>query len=406
MPSGSNNVRDRLRGLAAQDTTGGILLIIAAIVALAVANSPASHWYHRLATTAIGPAYLGPFHVALNLTVEQWAADGLLAIFFLVVGLELAHELRVGSLSNVRQAAVPMLAAVGGMAVPAIIFTVITETVGHGYGIGGWAIPTATDIAFALAVLGVFGKGLPPAVRTFLLTLAVVDDLLAIVIIAAFYSHHMNWWALVGAVAVVAVYYFYVRTRRPNRWLLIAMFVAAWVFMHASGVHATIAGVMFGLVTPVRPKHDDNHVRALRYGHRISPWSQLLVLPVFAFFAAGVSVTDDGGFVTLARQPVVLAVVLALVVGKLIGVMGTTALVTHLTPLRLADGLTMRDLLPVGFLAGIGFTVALLVSELSYGPAALLAAGAKLAILCASGLAAALGAVTLRIQAGKENVQK
>ncbi|MGO3815076.1 MAG: Na+/H+ antiporter NhaA, partial [Cellulosimicrobium funkei] len=260
----------------------------------------------------------------------------------------------------------------------------------------GWAIPTATDIAFALGVLAVFGRGLPVAIRTFLLTLAVVDDLLAIVVIAIFYTAELQWGYLGLALLAVALYAVLVRARRTRWWLLLPVAVVAWAFMHESGVHATIAGVLLGFTVPALAVHGEREPRTQRFEHTVRPLSQGVALPVFAFFAAGVSIvggeTPVGEVLT---QPVVLAIVLGLVVGKLVGVLGVTALVTRFTPLRLAAGIGVRDLLPVGFLAGIGFTVSLLIAELSF-PDAEHTDGAKIAILAASTIAAVLAALALR----------
>jgi len=381
----------RVKHFLSKDTTGGLLLVFAAVCALVIANSPARFWYQRLAATTLGPASLH-----LNLTVQEWTADALLAIFFLAIGLELKHELTVGSLRNPRQAGVPILAAVGGMALPAIIFSVIVALVGHGYGLGGWAIPTATDIAFALAVLGLFGARMPRGVRTFLLTLAVVDDLLAIIVIAAFYSHHLNWAYLAASLAVIALAARYTRTRHPKAWIAFPIGAVAWVLMHMSGVHATIAGVLLGLVVPARTMYGEHHARTHYWGTLVAPWSQGLALPLFAFFAAGVDLVDGGGFSDVVNQPVVLAIVAALILGKFLGVVGTAMFVTRRIGLHLAPGVRMRDLIPVGFLAGIGFTVALLVAELSYGTTGEMSDGARLAVLLGSLVSAVAGAFALQ----------
>ncbi|OLT49529.1 Na+/H+ antiporter NhaA [Cellulosimicrobium sp. CUA-896] len=390
--SPSSSAPGPLRRWASRETTGGALLIGAALLALLWANSPWREAYETLSSTVVGPS--SPLH--LDLSLSAWAADGLLAIFFFVVGVELKQEFVAGSLRNPKQAGVPMLAAVGGMAVPAIIFTAVLLVTGDTSALHGWAIPTATDIAFALGVLAVFGRGLPVAIRTFLLTLAVVDDLLAIVIIAIFYTADLQWAYLGLALVAVALYAVLVRMRRTRWWLLLPVAAVAWAFMHESGVHATIAGVLLGFTVPALAVHGESESRTHRFERTIRPFSQGIALPVFAFFAAGVSIvggeTPVGEVLT---QPVVLAIVLGLVIGKLVGVLGVTALVTRFTPLRLASGIGVRDLLPVALLAGIGFTVSLLIAELSF-PDAEHTDGAKIAILAASTLAAALAAFALR----------
>jgi len=386
----------RIRRFVSQETTGGALLIGAAALALILANSPWREAYFDLADLVVGPESIGPLPVHLDIIVAHWASDGLLAVFFFVVGVELKHEFVAGSLRSPREAAVPMIAAVGGMVVPALIYVVAVLALDQPGALEGWAIPTATDIAFALAVLAVFGRGLPLAIRTFLLTLAVVDDLLAIIVIAVFYTETIEWGYLGAALAVVALFGWHVRSRRPRWWVLVALFVVAWVCMHASGVHATVAGVLMGFTVPARTMFGEAGRRTEHYEHAVRPWSQGLALPVFAFFSAGVSLVDAGGVDEILSQPVFPAIAVGLVVGKLVGVLGTTAIVTRLTPLRLAPGIGVRDLLPVAFLAGIGFTVALLVAELSFGYGSEHTSASKAAVLTGSVLAALLGAATLR----------
>ncbi|MBN0040374.1 Na+/H+ antiporter NhaA [Cellulosimicrobium cellulans] len=385
--------RVRLRRWVSRETTGGALLIGAALLALLWANSPWRDAYTALSETVVGPASIGPLPLHLDLSLETWAADGLLAIFFFVVGVELKQEFVAGSLRSPRQAGVPMLAAVGGMAVPAAIFTAVVLLAGDDGALHGWAIPTATDIAFALGVLAVFGRGLPAAIRTFLLTLAVVDDLLAIVVIAVFYTEDLRIGFLSLALVAVALFAVLVRARRTRWWLLVPVAVVAWVLVHESGVHATIAGVLLGFTVPALAMHGETASRTHRFEHALRPFSQGVALPVFAFFAAGVTFVGGGGDVL--GQPVVLAIVLGLVLGKLVGVLGMTALVTRFTPLRLAPGIGVRDLLPVGLLGGIGFTVSLLIAELSF-PDSTHTDAAKIAVLAASTIAAALAAVALR----------
>lgn len=381
--------RARLHRLLVQDTTAGSLLIVCAVIAVAWANSPWRATYHSLVDTEIGPAALH-----LHLSVGHWAADGLLAVFFFVVGVELKHEFVAGSLRDPRRAGVPVVAAVAGMAVPALCYLAVTVTTDR-TGAHGWAVPTATDIAFALAVLGIFGRGLPSALRTFLLTLAVVDDLLAIVVIAVVYTDTIDPVTLVAALAVIAVFAFLVRRRRLRWWLLIPIAVVAWGLMHASGVHATIAGVLLGFTVPAHLVAGESQPRTHRLDDAVRPWSSGLVLPLFALAAAGVTVIGGADPVT---TPVAAGVFLGLVVGKTVGVLGSTALMTRLTPLRLPDSIGLRDLLPVGMLTGIGFTVALLISELSFatGGDAHRVTAAKAAVLAASLVSAVAAAFLLR----------
>lgn len=378
----------RLRSLIGRETTAGILILLAAVLGLALANSPASGGFLAATDLRIGPSALH-----LDLTLGEWVQDGLLAVFFLVVGIELAQELTVGSLSRPRQAAVPMIAAVGGMAMPAAIFVGVVHASGAGGLAHGWAIPTATDIAFASAVLALFGRGLPGALRTFLLTLAIVDDLLGILVIAVFYSGGIAWAALAGACAAIAAFAWLMRRGRLRPWvvgLAALAAIAAWALMHASGVHATIAGAALGLTVPPRPIRGEAVSRATRLDRALRPWSNVVVLPLFALVAAGVPVSATG----MAGQPVTWAVIAALVVGKPLGVLVTTWTVTRWTRLRLPDSVGMRDLLPIGLLCGIGFTVSMLIAGLSF-PDAALVDDARTAVLVGSAVSAGLGALLL-----------
>ncbi|MEV6487660.1 Na+/H+ antiporter NhaA [Actinoplanes sp. NPDC051633] len=363
------------------ETVGGLLLLGAAVLALAWANSPWGDTYRDLSAVRLGP---GALH--LDLPLSAWAADGLLAIFFFVAGLELKREFVAGDLRDPRRAALPVAAAVGGMAVPALIYVAINLTMDGG-GLQGWAIPTATDIAFALAVLGLIGTSLPTALRTFLLTLAVVDDLLAISVIAVFYTSTLHLLLLLLALLPIAVFGVLVQRGVRAWWALVPLAVVAWGLMHASGVHATVAGVLLAFTVPVRAG------LAERFEHRLRPLSAGLAVPVFAFFASGVSIA--GGDV---RDPIFLGVAAGLVVGKTVGITASTWLVQRFTRARLAEGLSWWDVLGVAMLGGIGFTVALLIGELAFGAGSAGAEHAKLGILSGSLIAAVCGAVLLRLR--------
>ncbi|MEU1973741.1 Na+/H+ antiporter NhaA [Microbacterium sp. NPDC019599] len=380
-----------------RDVVGGVIMIASAVLGLLLANSPAGAAYAAFAQITVGPAAL---HLDLPLSV--WAADGLLAIFFFVVGVELKRELVAGSLRNPRIAGVPIIAAVAGMLVPAAIYAAVVLSLGEVSALRGWAIPTATDIAFALAVLALFGRGLPVALRVFLLTLAVVDDLLAIIVIAVFYSDGVRILPLAGAVLMAGVFAILIRRPRMRWWMLLPVALGTWVLMHESGVHATIAGVLLGVTVPARAVHDETVPRTVRLEHAVRPVSAGIALPVFAFFAAGVPIGGGaGGPLAVLSDPVSVAIVAALVVGKLVGVLGSTALVTRLTPLRLPDSIGLRDLLPIGLLTGIGFTVSLLIAELSFRHGEH-AAAAKIGVLAASLTAAILAGVLLRWDAHRQ----
>ncbi|MDO5726985.1 MAG: Na+/H+ antiporter NhaA [Bowdeniella nasicola] len=369
--------------------TAGMVLLAGAVVALIWANSPAKASYHAISEYAIGPQSLH-----LHLPLSHWAADGLLAVFFFVVGLELKTEFVTGALRDIKQALVPVLAAVFGMIGPALVYVTV-QVITESDGLHGWAIPVATDIAFAVALLGIFGSGLPPAVRTFLLTLAVVDDLLGIIIIAIFYTAELNFVALAGALVLVAVFGLLVSRRKIWVPVLVLLAVGSWVLMHMSGVHATIAGVLLGLVVPAKLGSAEHTSMTIQWTEIFHPWSAGLVLPVFAFFAAGVTVTDAGPMSEILFDPVAFGIMLALPLGKLLGIWGGTAMLVKTTRLRLSGGVDLVDLVGVSLLGGIGFTVSLLIAGLSFGDSPE-TDHAKIGVILGSLIAAMLGAYALR----------
>jgi NhaA family Na+:H+ antiporter len=377
------SVVDALR----QETTGGFLLLAGAAVALLWANlAPES--YDAVVSFTIGPAALN-----LDLSLGTWAKDGLLAIFFLVVGLELKREFVVGELRNPAEAVVPMLAAVGGMVAPALIYLVVNATMDGG-DTRGWAIPAATDIAFALAVLAVIGSALPTALRAFLLTLAVVDDLLAILIIAVAFTDSLTLAALAGSFAVVAVYWLLQRRGIGNLWVYIPLWLVAWGLMHESGVHATIAAVAIGLATRATPRPDEDETPAERFEHQIRPVSAGVAVPLFALLAAGVTVNAET-LSAVVTEPVGIGITAGLVLGKVLGITAGTVLAVRYTRASLARGLTWADVVGVSSLAGIGFTVSLLISALAFESDPALEELAKTSVLVASIMAAVLASVLL-----------
>ncbi|WP_307866414.1 Na+/H+ antiporter NhaA [Leucobacter chromiisoli] len=391
----------RIGEILRKETVGGLLLVAAALVALVWANSPLADSYFALRDFEVG---YEPWH--LRLSLGAWAADGLLAIFFFLVGLELKREFVAGDLRKFSTAIMPIAAAAGGVLVPALIYTGIAWQQPELR--QGWAIPTATDIAFAVAVLAIIGSHLPSALRIFLLTLAVVDDLLAISIIALFYTDSIAVVPLLLSFATIALYGLIAQRYRDffglrpfAAWaILLPIGGVAWALMHASGIHATIAGVLLGFTVPVlhrRAVREEARHRpglAEEFEHRFRPLSAGFAVPVFAFFAAGVSVGGWDGIRTAATHPLTFAIVAALVLGKPIGIVLTTWLMTKLTRSRLDPELRWVDMIGVGLLAGIGFTVSLLVAELSFAAGSPEHAYAKVAVLTASVLAA-LGAALL-----------
>ena len=356
MSTGRHGAWATIRRIAASDRISGLIMLGFALAGLVLANIPA---------TAAGFEHLSHWHVGIpgtniDMGLGHWAQDGLLTIFFLTVGLELRQELTTGSLSNIRAAAVPMLCAVGGMIVPPILFIGVIAVFSQ-WGAGdpgslliangslfpfgetahGWAIPTATDIAFSLAVLALFAKALPGSIRAFLMTLATVDDLLAIILIAVFFSSLNSWYWFVGIAICAAVWYFLVRMRKVPWFGVAVIGILAWVMMYEAGVHPTLAGVLVGLLTPARSMFGERSPRAERYADKLQPFSALLALPIFAFFATGVHF--DAITPMLLVSPVVIAIIVALVVGKPLGIMIVAWVSTHLGSLKMPKGLNQLN---------------------------------------------------------------
>ncbi|WP_079036592.1 Na+/H+ antiporter NhaA [Streptomyces silaceus] len=375
------------------ETVGGVLLLVAAVTALIWANT-AGGSYESVRTFHLGPGSLG-----LDLSIQHWAADGLLAVFFFVAGIELKRELVAGDLRDPKAAALPVIAALCGMAVPALVY-VLVNTVGGG-STDGWAVPTATDIAFALAVLAVIGTSLPSALRAFLLTLAVVDDLFAILIIAVFFTSDLNFAALGGAALGLAVFWLLLRKRVRGWYIYVPLALAIWGLMYNSGVHATIAGVAMGLMLRCHKEGDsEEHSPGEHIEHLVRPISAGLAVPLFALFSAGVAVSG-GALGDVFTKPETLGVVLGLVVGKAVGIFGGTWLAARFTKAELNEDLAWPDVFAVASLAGIGFTVSLLIGELAFTEDPLLTDEVKAAVLLGSLIAAVLSGILLKIRNAK-----
>ena len=397
------------------EASGGIALAGAAVMALVWANSPwedtyASFWHTQVDLRVGSFGFSGDLHHFVN--------DGLMTVFFLVIGLEIKRELVTGDLRDRRAAALPAVAAIGGMVVPAGLFFLFNA---GGDGAAGWGIPMATDIAFALGVLSLLGSRVAPTLKLFLLSLAVVDDIGAIAVIAVFYSDDLAFDALMIALACIAAA---VLAQRWNlRWmpLYVALGTACWLALFESGVHATIAGVVFGLLAPARPHAPTEVARrwtldmsdepsaaelrtlttiatetvspAERIEHLLHPLSSFVIVPIFALANAGVPINIDA-LSGPGPSSVALGVAVGLVVGKLVGISAATWLAVRLGVSSLPAGATWRAIVGIAALAGIGFTVSLFVTELAFDDARLVDA-AKLAVLGASVVAAALGALLL-----------
>ena len=371
------------------ETVGGALLLFAALSALMLANSPLDNWFFELRDTKLGPESLH-----LNLSLGTWAADALLAVFFFAAGIELKHELVHGSLKNKAQAMVPVAAALGGMILPAVIFVAINFAQPS---VSGWGIPMATDIAFALAILAVVGRKLPIELRAFLLTLAVVDDLGAIMVIAIFYSSKFEPLPLLVSVALLMVYGLMQRRGVVGWYLYGPLALLIWFFVHESGVHATVAGIAMGLFMNMNKIKGQRASAGDKALHRIHPFSAGLAVPIFAFFASGVSLKAVN-LESLNNSPLALGIIAGLVIGKPIGVFCGAYLTARFTKAELSNGISWWDIGAIGSLAGVGFTVSLLISELAFKLSDDQADIGVMAVLTASLISGVIASVLLTIR--------
>jgi NhaA family Na+:H+ antiporter len=412
------------------EAASGIVLLACTVAALAWANSPWAHGYHHLWET---PLTVGAPGAGLTLPLHEWVNDGLMAVFFFLVGLEIKREVLVGELASRRSAALPVAAALGGMLVPAALYALVNR---GGPGAAGWGVPMATDIAFALGILALLGDRVPAGLRIFLAALAIADDLGAVLVIALFYTAALDWGALAGAAAMLAVLVALNRAgvRRPVAYVVVG--VGLWLFVLASGIHATIAGVLLALTIPARtrisepefiaraeaslaefraadePGHtvltNRGHQEALqameiacadaqaplqRMEHALHRVVAFGIMPVFALANAGVALGD--GAAAAVRSPVTLGVVLGLVVGKPVGITLASVLAVRSRLADLPTGVTWRHIVGAGWLGGIGFTMSLFVAGLAFRDRVVLDT-AKLGVLGASVAAGLVGSLILR----------
>jgi NhaA family Na+:H+ antiporter len=373
-------LRDFLDG----EASGGIILIGAAALALVVANSPLLGSYESALHARLGP-----------LNVEHWINDALMALFFLLVGLEIKREMIDGQLATWSRRILPGIAAAGGMLVPALLY--VTVNSGDPETLKGWAIPTATDIAFALGVISLLGNRVPASLKIFLAALAIIDDLGAVVIIALFYSTGISVLDLAGSAVVVGVLFVLNRRGVLQLWPYLLLGVALWVLVYRSGIHATLAGVALALTIPLRSRDghtDDVATSPLhRLEHRLGKLVPFIIVPIFGFANAGVSLAHVG--MDALADPLTLGVATGLVAGKLIGVFGSAAIVIRLGLADLPAGASWTQLFGTALLCGIGFTMSLFIGLLAFAGDPNLQEEVKLGILCGSGVAAILGTLVL-----------
>ena len=382
-----------LREFLRLESAGGIILMAAAVAALIIDNSPAAPLYDLLLTTPVSVS-VGTFAIAKPLIL--WINDGLMAVFFFLVGLELKREMLEGELASRQQVVLPAMAAIGGMAGPALVYVLFNA--GDETALRGWAVPAATDIAFALGILMLLGSRVPLALKVFLSALAILDDLGAIVIIAIFYTADMSWVSLAfAAVAIAALAALNIAgVRRVAPYILVGVFL--WVCVLKSGVHATLAGVVMAFFIPLRPAQGSDHSPLRDLEHRLHPWVAFLILPVFGFANAGVNLSDFGAEQMLASIP--LGVALGLFVGKQVGVFGMTWLAFRLGLARKPEGTTLLMFYGVALLTGVGFTMSLFIGGLAFDNAEYITM-VKLGVLAGSLLSGLAGYGILRWALGR-----
>lgn len=374
-----------------REALGGLVLIAATVLALLAANSPLAEAYQTFLDLPISVG-IGSKELAKPLIF--WVNDGLMAVFFLTVGLELKYEMLEGKLRDPRAVILPGLSALGGMAFPAVVYLALTAGAGVTQ---GWAIPTATDIAFALGILALAGPGLPSGLRSFLLTLAILDDLGAILIIAIFYGHDLDVTYLLAALLPLAGMLLVARLRLATVAPAVILGVILWVLVLKSGIHATLAGVVMAFCIPLKDKDGGSPLHHL--AESLQPWVTYMIVPLFAFANAGLPL----GNLSMSGQDgqIALGVAAGLLVGKFVGIFGMTGLLVALRAAPLPEGMGWLHVTAVALLAGIGFTMSLFIGGLAFGEGAEMNA-VRLGVLAASIVAAVIGLLLLRYLAKRK----
>ena len=386
-----------IKDFISKETLSGLILFVVTVLAVTIANSSFGSYYFELFSTQLGITF-GQLNASMSLL--HWINDVLMAIFFLVVGLEIKREMLIGELSSVKKASFPIIAAIGGMIVPAILY--ISLNPDH---ITGFGVPMATDIAFALGILMLLGNKVNPAIKLFLVTLAVVDDLGAIVVVAIFYTNELHFEYFLYAFAVYSIIWFlnYKNVQKLTPYIILGVFL--WIFIHKTGIHSTIAGVLLAFAIPLNKKADleesvehlsvDNPLVKLE--HALHNFSAFIIMPLFAFANAGVIIDFSN---VIEHQLIVLGVALGLIIGKPIGIFSFTYLATKLKISVKPENVTWNDIFAVGFLGGIGFTMSIFISHLAFSDQTIVGA-VKLVIFASSVIAAIIGSVLLILKAKK-----
>ena len=385
-----NKVTDPIVCFFKNESASGIILMMCAVIALVVANSRFASSYDKVLHSYITIGYKD---FSLSMSVLHWINDGLMAIFFFVVGMEIKRELVVGELKSISKTILPVGAAIGGMIIPAIIYWVFNYN--HPTSLG-WGIPMATDIAFALGVLSLVGnKRAPKGIITFLTALAIVDDLGAILVIAIFYTKQISWTALLFSLIVIIVLILINKFKVKYVSIFIILGVILWASLLKSGIHSTIAGVILAMTIPVKKdKAESKSSMLYRLEHMLEPWSSFVIIPLFALANAGVAV-NFSSFSKILIEPVGLGIILGLFLGKQIGIFGASYLLIHFKIAKLPSKVTLNHIYGAGLLGGIGFTMSLFVSSLSF-PGGELLFMAKISIILGSILSAIVGVLVFR----------
>jgi NhaA family Na+:H+ antiporter len=429
-PSKESNLKDTFARFFDSEVAGSVVLLSCTIIAMAWANSPWAVWYQKLIHIKVGVSWGDSL---FSLSLQHWVNDALMAVFFFVVGLEIKREIVTGELSSFRKASLPVTAAVGGMVMPAAIFLFLNP---GGEAARGWGVPMATDIAFALGILSLFGKRAPVTLKVFLAALAIADDIGAVLVVALFYTEKIRWIALAIAAFLIFLLFGTVQLRIRRVKIYLVLIIGVWLAVFASGLHATVAGILVALIVPVRARidpetflavarrsvHELEHSGVTRESmilqrdqldsivslheataalkpvgisleHYLHPFQSFFVLPIFAFFNAGVVL--EGGLAETLTRPVSLGIILGLVLGKQIGVTLLGWLALRSGYADMPEGVTLRQIYGVSCLSGVGFTMSLFVSDLAFhsGP---FIHEAKIGILTASLLSGIVGYLVLR----------
>lgn len=381
---------EQMKHFFKQESASGILLLIFAALAILMANSPLEQTYFDFLEMPVS-VQIGLF--SIHKPLLMWINDGFMAVFFVLVGLEVKRELMIGAISSYQRAVFPAIGALGGMVVPVLVFMLLNMQ--HAEFQQGWAIPMATDIAFALGVLALLGKRVPFALKIFLLALAIIDDLGAIVVIAIFFSHELSSTALISALIAIAVLVLLNRLNVTSLTAYGIVGVILWASVLKSGVHATLAGVIIGFCIPLKGKNGETPLED--FEHQLAPWCSLMILPLFAFANAGVSLGGMG--IDSLTSPLTLGIALGLIVGKTLGVFSFSFLAVKFGIARLSDGINFKQIFAVSVLCGIGFTMSMFLAGLAFGGEesdGRLISLARLGILMGSAVSAVAGYYLLR----------